>query len=253
MTLVSVCMATYNGAKYIREQVDSILNQEFVENEDVELEIVVSDDGSTDGTLQILESYQDARIKFYHHTNHKKYKYFKANRMASANFENALSQARGEYIFLADQDDVWMPFKIDKSLTVLRQYGGTVAAAFYFGDENLKKGQTMVYDHHIPFFSPKAMGIYGFSMGFAREELKYFLPIPSHVAGHDKYFQYSAMWRKSLRFVDVPSAIHRWSGVHNLTSFGQNNMKPPLLVQVYFRLVTYLSVIYRSVMVRPPR
>lgn len=54
-------MATYNGAKYIREQVDSILNQEFTENKDVEMELVVSDDGSTDDTLKILESYGDSR------------------------------------------------------------------------------------------------------------------------------------------------------------------------------------------------
>ena len=53
--LVSICMATYNGGKFIREQVDSILNQEFTENEGVEIELVVSDDGSTDDTIQILE------------------------------------------------------------------------------------------------------------------------------------------------------------------------------------------------------
>lgn len=61
-TLVSVCMATYNGGKYIREQVDSILNQEFKENPNVELELVVSDDGSTDDTIQILEAYHDPRM-----------------------------------------------------------------------------------------------------------------------------------------------------------------------------------------------
>lgn len=60
--LVSICMATYNGGKFIREQVDSILNQEFTENEGVEIELVVSDDGSTDDTIQILESYHDPRI-----------------------------------------------------------------------------------------------------------------------------------------------------------------------------------------------
>lgn len=63
--LVSICMATYNGGKFIREQVDSILNQQFVENKDVELELVVSDDGSTDNTIDILKSYQDQRIKVF--------------------------------------------------------------------------------------------------------------------------------------------------------------------------------------------
>lgn len=62
-------MATYNGGKFIREQVDSILNQQFVENKDVELELVVSDDGSTDDTIDILKSYQDQRIKVFLHSN----------------------------------------------------------------------------------------------------------------------------------------------------------------------------------------
>ena len=60
--LISVCMATYNGAKYLREQVDSILQQEFRHNSDVEMELVVSDDESTDDTVRILESYHDPRI-----------------------------------------------------------------------------------------------------------------------------------------------------------------------------------------------
>lgn len=241
-------MATYNGAKYIKEQMDSILSQRFKENDNVELEIIVSDDGSTDDTISILESYHDSRIKIFHHNNYSKYKYFKANRLASSNFENAITKATGDYLFLADQDDVWLPSKIDKSLSVLRKYGGLVATAFYFGDEKLKIGQKLIYEHHIPFFAPKGMGIYGFCMGISKNELKYYLPIPSHVAGHDKYFLYSAIWRKKLHLIDEPCAIHRWSGVHNATSFGKNNVRPPLLVQVYFRLVTYASVIYRSLM-----
>lgn len=70
-------MATYNGAKYIKEQMDSILSQRFKENDNVELEIIVSDDGSTDDTISILESYHDSRIKIFHHKNYSKYKYFK--------------------------------------------------------------------------------------------------------------------------------------------------------------------------------
>ena len=58
-------MATYNGAKYIKEQMDSILSQRFKENDNVELEIIVSDDGSTDDTISILESYHDSRIKIF--------------------------------------------------------------------------------------------------------------------------------------------------------------------------------------------
>ena len=247
-TLVSVCMATYNGGKYIREQVDSILNQEFKENQNVELELVVSDDGSTDDTLQILEAYHDPRIKIFNHQNKKKYKYFNANRLASDNFGNALLNAHGDYLFFSDQDDVWMPSKLDKSLTILREYGGGIGAAFYVGDENLHHIGEVIYNHHAPFFSLKdQIGIYGFSMGFCKQELKYILPLPSFVAGHDKYIQYSLKWRNKLHFIDEPCAIHRWTGTHNVSSFTHNNSQPPFFVKCLFRLNTYLSVIWRSI------
>lgn len=122
--LISVCMATYNGGKYIREQVDSILNQNFEENKDVEIELVVSDDGSTDNTLEILSSYSDERIKVFKHTNKKQYKYLNATRKCKCNFENALTKAKGDYIFLTDQDDVWYSRKIDRQLSMLRRRGG---------------------------------------------------------------------------------------------------------------------------------
>lgn len=85
-----------------------------------------------------------------------------------------------------------------------------MATAFEVGDERLQVMGKVVYNHHAPFFSFKdQLGCYGFSMGISRDELKYILPIPSMVAGHDKYIQYSAMWRKRLHFIDEPCAIHR--------------------------------------------
>ena len=249
--LVSVCIATYNGARYIREQVDSILHQEFRENKDVELELVVSDDGSTDDTLQVLASYHDERIKVYHHHDDKKHKYMNASRACKRNFENAMRKASGEYIFLSDQDDVWYPWKMDKQLSMLHKWGGVNAAAFDMGDANLRKIGKIVYRHDVSFFTAKnVLCLYGFSLAFARDELKYYLPIPEAVTGHDTYIQYSAIWRKKLHFVDEPCAIHRYSGKHNVSSFGKNNVLAPLPVKVYFRLVTYLSVIWRSATIR---
>ncbi len=245
--LVSICMATYNGGKFIREQVDSILNQQFVENKDVELELVVSDDGSTDNTIDILKSYQDQRIKVFLHSNKKKYRYLNATRACKCNFENAMSKAQGDYIFLSDQDDLWYPCKIDKQLSVLRKLGGVNAAAFDMGDGELRKFNTLIYRHNVPFFTIKnVLCLYGFSLAFTREELKFFLPIPSSTTGHDTYIQYSAMWRKTLSFIDEPCAIHRYSGKHNVSSFGKNNILPPFYIKLYFRFITIMSVIWRS-------
>lgn len=128
---VSICMATYNGGEYIREQIDSILHQVFRENKDFELEIVVSDDASTDDTINILRSYNDSRIKiFYNHSPKKKYKYLNASRACMRNFENAIRHSTGDYIFLCDQDDVWYPNKIDKQLSALIHMGGGECGSF---------------------------------------------------------------------------------------------------------------------------
>ena len=103
---ISVAMATYNGEKYIKEQLDSILHQ-LGKND----ELVISDDGSTDGTLSILASYSDSRIKI-----------FKGPGLGvKQNFANAIEKCNGRYIFLADQDDIWIDDKVNKILRVFEK------------------------------------------------------------------------------------------------------------------------------------
>lgn len=113
--MISVCMATYNGAKYIREQIDSILFQ--LDSDD---ELIISDDGSTDATLEIITSYQDTRIRLLHFSQ-PKVTGIPAHRYVTNNFAHALAQARGEYIFLCDQDDIWLPDKVEKCVQALQQ------------------------------------------------------------------------------------------------------------------------------------
>lgn len=64
--MISVCMATYNGERFLNEQIDSILPQLSVYDE-----LVISDDNSTDSTRDIIKSYQDSRIKFFHNEQRK--------------------------------------------------------------------------------------------------------------------------------------------------------------------------------------
>ncbi len=100
---VSVAMATYNGEKYIKKQIDSI-----IVNMSKDDELVISDDGSTDSTIEIVQSYvrKDKRIKLIN-----------GPQMGiKKNFENAIKNCSGKYIFLADQDDYWYDNKINKVL-----------------------------------------------------------------------------------------------------------------------------------------
>src|SRR5688500_7657246 len=96
--MISVCMATYNGASFIRQQIESILPQ--LEKDD---EIIFSDDGSTDSTLDVIFSYKESRFKV-----------LKNQRTGSPakSLEKGLRNCSGNLIFLTDQDDIWMPDKV---------------------------------------------------------------------------------------------------------------------------------------------
>lgn len=108
--LVSIVMATYNGAIYLRQQLDSILEQSYQH-----FELIVVDDASTDETLSILNEYSalDERIHVFP---------AEKNLGVVKNFERGLMLARGEYIALSDQDDVFRPDKINLMVNALEAY-----------------------------------------------------------------------------------------------------------------------------------
>ena len=101
MKKVSVVMCTYNGARYIREQIESLLRQTYPLHE-----IIVQDDGSTDGTCDIVSEYaaQNPVIRLIHNDG---------AHGINNNFFSALHKAEGEFIAIADQDDIWEPEKIE--------------------------------------------------------------------------------------------------------------------------------------------
>lgn len=105
--MISVCIATYNGEKYLKEQLDSIIPQLTAQDE-----LIISDDGSKDTTMEIIKRYaaNDSRIKVYKGPG----------KGVIANFEFAINQTQGEFIFLADQDDVWLPEKVQTNLDFSR-------------------------------------------------------------------------------------------------------------------------------------
>ena len=103
--MISVCMATYNGRRFIKEQILSILQQ--LSNQD---ELIITDDASIDDTEHLIQDFNDSRIKFYKNTTRLGY---------IKNFELALSKSSGEIIFLSDQDDIWLPEKISRMCQII--------------------------------------------------------------------------------------------------------------------------------------
>ena len=94
--MISVCLASYNGEKYIKEQIESILQQLSVNDE-----LIVSDDGSTDHTLSIIAEIGDPRIKIYFHKSEVNDLgcYSRSHYLVTRNFECALSVSAGDQLF----------------------------------------------------------------------------------------------------------------------------------------------------------
>ncbi len=108
--LVSVVLGTYNGEKYLREQLDSLLAQTYTN-----FEVIAIDDGSSDGTVAILREYaaKDSRISVV--VNEKNLGFIR-------NFEKGCALTKGKYISVCDQDDYWLPVKIERMVTAIGDY-----------------------------------------------------------------------------------------------------------------------------------
>ena len=126
MEKIDILLATYNGEKFVKEQIESILNQTY-EN----FNLIISDDASTDNTLNILEEYEkkDTRIKVF-----KKEK----NKGLIDNFEFLLKNVTSDYFMFSDQDDIWKKDKIEKSINKLNEENsGLVYTDLEIVDEKL--------------------------------------------------------------------------------------------------------------------
>ena len=104
---ISVCMAAYNGARYIDEQLRSILPQLGAGDE-----VVIVNDASTDDTCARIRAAGDSRIRLIEHT---------VNQGVVSTFEDALRNASGDLLFLADDDDIWAPDKVERFVAAFAQ------------------------------------------------------------------------------------------------------------------------------------
>ena len=188
--IISVCIAAFNGANYIREQVMSVLPQLSEDDE-----VVVSDDGSTDDTVEILESINDRRIKISQ--NEGKHGFI-------WNFENALKEAKGDVIFLCDQDDIWKPEKVKVALQALKDHDIVLHDAEIIDKDGVKTG--ILYSDGLH----KRQGFWsnlwktrwlGCCMAFRRNVLEYALPFPSHLVGHDGWISVVGLARFDYYYI----------------------------------------------------
>lgn len=198
----SVCMATYKGSRYIGEQLDSILAQLGPADE-----LVIVDDASPDDTVQKIMAFDDPRIRLIRAD---------ANQGYVRSFQQASLASRGEYIFLADQDDVWVEGRLGRMLSAL-QSSAVVASNF----DVLGGGPRPA----IPALRPvdgrreaaNLFGIligyrayYGCGMAFRRELLDTFAPVPPYLReSHDLWLAIIGNMAGSMAHLSEPTLLRR--------------------------------------------
>lgn len=222
MIKTSVALCTYNGEKYIRDQIDSILGQSLKVDE-----IVVCDDGSTDKTLSILAEYKNKFPNIFKiHINEK-------NLRSVKNFEKAISLCSGEIIFLSDQDDLWERekvkffndfFETNQNIDVLCSNG------FIIDENNIQKNQYTVWD--VPTFlreSKKEIDYFkifatigsfatGASMAIRKSFVNKVIPFPT-VEGlhHDEWIALVSSEQKKFAFLNDKLLSYR---IHSAQQVG---------------------------------
>ena len=130
MDKIDILLATYNGQEFLREQIDSILNQSYQD-----FNLIISDDSSEDETYKILKEYEkkDSRIRLFRQEK---------NLGLIQNFEFLLKQVTSDYFMFSDQDDIWKENKIEKSINKLKQ---EKAALVYTDLEIVDKNLEIIY------------------------------------------------------------------------------------------------------------
>lgn len=195
--MISVCMASYNGELWIREQIESILIQ--LDQSD---ELIISDDGSTDSTINIIRAFNDPRIHLLT---------FDKKVGPSGNFERALNSSTGDLIFLADQDDIWLDGKVETLVKALEttflvmhdakliDETGKIISESYFKTRKVVHGviKNMLKNSYTGAF-----------MAFRRELLEIALPIPSRIH-HDQWIALMAEFLGKPQFAHESFALWR--------------------------------------------
>lgn len=232
--MISVCIPTFNGERFINQQIDSILTQ--LETDD---EIIISDDSSTDRTIEIIKNYNDHRIKLIENCNFKS---------PIFNLENALKQAKGEYIFLADQDDVWLSGKVKKLKEGLDNSNLVFSDAIIV-DKDLKIVRNRFYKE-----DKKLTGLlknifsnnyFGATMAFRKELLKVALPFPKNIPMHDQWLGLVSEIYFKNKYLPEPLILYRRHD--NNASYTSVESRNSLTRKILFRGLIFFALAMRII------
>ena len=206
-------MATHNGELFLRQQIDSILPQ--LKERD---ELIISDDASTDSTLDVIKSYEDARI---HRLPPRQF----GNPLK--NFEYALGHCKNEIIFLADQDDVWHSKKIEIMVNELALHDLVVCDCRLIDEEGRLLSESFFDQNHSQGGLMKNLlknSFVGCCMAFKRNLLERILPFPQKISMHDQWIGLIAQRYFNVRFIPQTLVDHRRHNDNYSSTGGQSKI-----------------------------
>ncbi len=229
--MISVCIATYNGEKYLAEQLDSILLQ--VSEED---ELIISYNISTDNTLEIIKTYakNDPRIKVI----------LCEERGVIPNFTNAIVHCSGNIICLADQDDIWEDNKIE---VIKKTFKNNNIQLILHNCSYIGKNGEFINGDLFSFRHAKT-GIMknlvrncyqGCCMAFEKDLINIFLPIPKHSSMHDQWIGLCAEKKYNVYLLNDKLIKYRR---HDNNTSGE---KIPLYLKLKTIVYVYIQLIVR--------
>ncbi|HWB24744.1 MAG TPA: glycosyltransferase family 2 protein [Chitinophagaceae bacterium] len=198
---VAVVMATYNGEKFLRQQLDSVLQQTYRN-----IELIAVDDCSTDGTFKLLKQYAARHKNIRVFRNETNIGYIK-------NFEKAIRLATAEYIALCDQDDIWLPDKI----SILMDYINNASVVYCNSELIDDKGNSLnkkmtdlkkldSYDDCLSFLIGN--GVFGHAQLMRKSLALEAMPFPEDCP-HDWILPFIASFSGTVKFVDKPLVKYR--------------------------------------------
>lgn len=225
-------MATYNGSAFVREQIESILPQ--LEQRD---ELIVIDDASRDDTTAVVASITDPRIVLIRSSS---------NRGYVRTFEAAIDAARGDVVFLSDQDDVWVPGRVDVMLAALTTADLVVSNFSSFGGELTRVQARRLYERdsdrrlrNIFWVWVGVRPYYGCCMAFRSTLKKNLLPFPPYLdETHDQWIGYVGNVTGRVRHLEQDTVARR---VHDANSSAPGNR--PLTTVLRKRWMTGRSIL----------
>lgn len=205
---VSVCMAAYNGERHIEEQIGSILAQLGADDE-----LIIVDDRSTDGTRDVVRRIEDDRIRLVARD---------VNLGYVRTFEEALGLATRPHVLLSDQDDVWLPGRVDAMSAALELTDvvatnlgtldgpSTLRGPFGQSDWRLRAVDSRRHGRNILGILLGDRPYYGCAMGLRRSVLPLVLPLPSFLhESHDLWLALAGNVQGSITHLEVRSLDRR--------------------------------------------